>query len=707
MPIKQEHRSLAINTALGPDVLAVRSISVREEISRLFHIEAELSSENNEIDFDKVIGKEVTLRLNVANKEKRYFAGIVSRLVQVANQDGYAHYRATIVPWLWMLTRTSDCRIFMEKTVPEILEEVFNDHDRKDFQLKLSGTYAKKEYCVQYRETDFNFVSRLMEQEGIYYFFDHKDGKHTVVLADAISAHKPCQGYEEIVFHDLDKGAPDREVVSGWTMEKEAQPVAYTLNDFDFKKPKTSLKVASNVTRKYGMAQTEIYDYPGEYVEHGDGERLADVRLNELQSQYEVLHGQANARGIVTGSTFKLKHHPRGDQNREYLITGTTMEIDAGEFSSSGGGGGGEFFSCNFTSIEQAQQYRPARTTPKPIVQGPQTAIVVGPAGQEIYVDDHARIKVQFHWDRYGQKDENSSCWIRVTQPWAGKGYGCMNIPRIGQEVIVDFLEGDPDQPVINGRLYNADSMPNASNAGRDGKPGNAPPSGIPAAAMMTSFKSSSLGGSGGHNEITMNDEGGKEGLLFKAQKDEIHNVGNDREDTVTNNETRKVGVDRSREVGNNEKVKIGVNREKTVGTDEKETIGANKTIDVGSNHTENIGSNMSLTVGKNQSITVAMLKTESVGLASMENVGAAKALSIGAGYAVTVGGAMNTAVGLAQFEEVGMTKKVVVGDAIEITCGSSSFKMDKSGKVTIKGSEISIEASGNVTIKGAKIDLN
>jgi type VI secretion system secreted protein VgrG len=460
MALKQDSRIVAIKTALGPDVLAVGSVSVHEQISHLFQIEAELISEDGAIDFDKVVGHDATIRLDVADKGKRFFNGIVSRLVQVANEGGFARYRATIVPWLWFLTRTADCRIFQNKAVPAIIEEVFKGHGFNDYKLSLSGTYQPKEYCVQYRETDFNFVSRLMEQEGINYYFEHKDGKHTLVLADSTSAHNVFPCYGEITFHEFKKGAAEREVITDWIMEKEVQPVAMALQDFNFKKPKVSLLAATNVTRKYGKAQFEIFDYPGEYVEHDDGQRLADVRLEELQTQYETLRGQASARGLAVGHTFQLKSHPRPDQNREYLLTEVTLNADAGEYASDGGTSGGEFFSCSFTAIDKAQQFRPARLTPKPIVQGVQTAIVTGPAGQEIYVDKYGRVKVQFHWDRYGKRDENSSCWIRVSQAWTGKGWGHIANPHIGEEVILAFLEGDPDRPIIVGRVYNEDHMP-------------------------------------------------------------------------------------------------------------------------------------------------------------------------------------------------------------------------------------------------------
>ena len=742
MPIKQDNRSLAIKTALGPDVLAVRSISVREEISRLFQIEAELSSENAEVDFDKVIGKEVSICLTVPGKDKRHFAGIVSRLVQVGHQDGYAHYRATIVPWLWLLTRTSDCRIFLEKTVPQIIEEVFNDHDRKDFQNKLTGSYEKKEFCVQYRETDFNFISRLMEQEGIYYYFEHKDGKHTMVLADAISAHKPFKGYEEIAYHELDKSAPNREAVSGWTVEKEVQPVAYVLNEFDFKKPKTSLKASTSVTRKYGMAQTEIYDYPGEYVEHGDGERLADVRLHELQSQYEVLHGQASARGMVTGCTFKLKNHPRGDQNREYLVTGTRMEIDAGEFSAGSGSGGGDFFSCHFTTIEKAQQFRPARITPKPIVQGPQTAIVVGPGGEEIYTDEHARVKVHFHWDRYDNRDENSSCWIRVSQYWAGKEWGTIHIPRIGQEVIVEFLEGDPDRPIITGRVYNGEQVP---------------PYGLPANKTQSGIKSrSSKGGSGGNfNEIRFEDKKGGEQVYIHAEKNQDNIVENDETTEVGHDRTEHVGHDEKITIDNNRTEKVGVNEDITIGSNRTEKVGANEDITIGSNRTEKVGVNETIavgasrtrTVGKNETITVALMRTHTVGVneaitvgAAQEiTVGAAQTITVGAVQAITVGANQSTTVGANQSNTIGakqtnsvgadrsssigandslkVAKKLVIdaGDEITIKTGEASITMKKDGTIQIKGKDITIKGSGkigvkadsDVTIKGSKVAAN
>jgi type VI secretion system secreted protein VgrG len=725
MSIKQDTRHVAIKTALGPDVLALRSVSIQEQLSRLFQIEVELSSEDGEVDLDKVVGHDATIRLDVAKNDERYFHGFVSRMVQVANQGGYARYHATIVPWLWLLTRTSDCRIFQEKTVPDIIEEIFKLYGFSDYKLKLTATYPKWEYCVQYRETAFNFVSRLMEQEGIYYYFEHADGKHTLVLADSISAHNPFPGYAEIIFHELESGAVGREVITDWTVEKELQPVKYALNDFDFKKPKTSLLASSDVSRPYGKADYEIYDFPGEYVEHDEGQRLADARINELQSQYEVLHGEASARGLAAGCVFKLKNHPRDDQNREYLVTTVAIQVDAGEFGSGGEGTEGEFFTCRFSAISKTQQYRPERSTPKPIVQGPQTATVVGPAGEEIHTDKYSRIKVQFPWDRYGKWDENSSCWIRVSQFWAGKQWGSIHIPRIGQEVIVEFLEGDPDEPIITGRVYNADQMP---------------PYALPGDKTQSGVKSrSSKGGSTANfNEIRFEDKKGSEEVYVHAEKDQ-NNV-------VENDETTQVGHDRTERVGHDENL--------TVDHDQTETVGNNRVVKIGMNHTENVGSSMNITVGSTLTETVAVNYAETVGAAMELTVGAALAISVGAAMAETVGGVKTESVGMEKSENIGGNRSLNVGgdknetiaknrvvsvtkdqqttiggqqqtsvtkesilnakkvqivaeDEIQFKTGSATITLKKNGDISVNGKKIEIKGSGDVIIKGSTIKEN
>jgi len=712
MAIKQDTRWLAINTPLGADVLAVRSMALQEGLSRPFQIEAELRSEDGKVDFDKVIGHNITLRLNVGVKETRHFNGFVSRFVQVANEGAYASYRATIVPWLWFLTRTSDCRIFQAKSVPDIIEAVFKGHGFSDYKLKLSATYQPREYCVQYRETDFNFVSRLMEQEGINYFFEHENGKHTLVLADATSAHNAFPGYAEITFHPFQQGADERETITDWIMEKEVQPVASALQDFDFKKPKTSLLTKTNVTRNHGKAQFEIYDYPGEYVEHGDGQRLADVRLEELQTQYETLRGQASARGLAVGHTFKLKSHPRAEQNRDYLITTVSLHVDAGEFASDGTAG--PFFACSFTCIDKAQQFRPERQTPKPIVQGPQTAIVVGPSGEEIHTDEHARVKVHFHWDRHDTSDQNSSCWVRVSQYWAGKTWGAIHIPRMGQEVIVEFLEGDPDRPIITGRVYNADQTP---------------PYALPANKTQSGLKSRSSkgGGSANFNEIRLEDKKGSEQLFIHAEKnqdievehDETHWVGHDRTKTIDHDETTHVKHDRTETVDHDETITVHNNRTETVDKEETISIGGNRTETVTKDESITINGGRTETVAKDESITINGARTESVAKdesitisgGRTENVSKDESITIGGGRtedvtkdeSVTIGKGRTVSVG--KDDSLTVAKKLTIdaGDEITITTGSASISMKKDGTIAIKGKNISIEGSGEINVKASK----
>jgi type VI secretion system secreted protein VgrG len=526
--LTQANRFIAINTPLGEDALIIRSFSFTEHISRLFQVEVDLISLDGEVEFEQLIGDGAIIRLELGKDQTRYFHGIISRFVQTKNQGNFAHYRATIVPWLWLLTRTSDCRIFQNKSIPEIIEEVFKAHGLDSYELRLSGTYGPWDFCVQYRETDFNFVSRLMEQEGIYYYFEHAEDKHTLVIADSPSAHAAYEGYETVIYRPpTENQPPDRECITDWVVEKELKPGAYAINDFNFETPKTHLLAKSSIERSHPAAAFEVYDYPGEYELHEDGEFYAKVRIQELQSTYETLHAQATARGMCAGYLFTLQDHPRDDQNREYLITGSSCQVDAGDFESGASTEGDEFFSCSFTCIDCQTPFRPARNTPKPIIQGPQTAIVVGPKGDEIHTDDQARVKVQFHWDRYGKRDENSSCWVRVSQPWAGKGWGSMATPRIGQEVIVEFLEGDPDRPIITGRVYNGDNAP--PYAGGQG--------------VVSGLKSNTHKGTG-YNEMSMDDTKGKEKITIHAQYDMNTTVENDQTNTVKGKFTEEIEKD-------------------------------------------------------------------------------------------------------------------------------------------------------------------
>ena len=450
----QSERPVEIKTPLGADVLLIKHMNAREELGRLFHYEIEVLSTDPAINMSDLLGQAVTIRMDLAEDEERFFHGYVSACSQGGADGRFFGYRLSVRPWLWFLTRTADCRIFQEKTVPDIIKDVFREHGFTDFEESLSGSYRTWEYCVQYRETDFNFVSRLMEQEGIYYYFKHEDGKHTLVLADSYSAHSLVAGEEVPFFNAEDKDVVDRDHFLTWQLSQRVQPGNYALNDFDFERPNANLETRSSVSREHAQAEHEIFDHPGEYLETGDGDSYARMRIEELHAGHEVIEAEANARVLACGALVRVSDHPREDQNREYLITSAQYQIGVGGYESAGSGVKSTF-QVTIGAIDARTPFRSARTTPKPVVQGPQTAIVCGQSGEQIWTDEYGRVKVQFHWDRYGEANESSSCWIRVSQSWAGNGWGSMHVPHVGHEVIVEFLEGDPDRPIITGRVYN------------------------------------------------------------------------------------------------------------------------------------------------------------------------------------------------------------------------------------------------------------
>jgi type VI secretion system secreted protein VgrG len=515
-------RGLILTSPLGED-LVCRSFSGQETLGRLFDYQLDLLSLKRDIKFQDIVGQRVTVTMELP-EGKRHFDGYVTEFRYTGTEGQFASYQAMVKPWLWFLTRTADCRIFQKQTVPDIIKSVFGDNGMSDFKEKLSGTYREWEYCVQYRETDFNFISRLMEQEGIYYFFEHTQGQHMLVLADGLSAHDTFPGYETIPYFPPDPTAAfrERDHIQQVSVTQAIVPGKYAIKDFDWKKPKVDLATELEASRPhaYPIPNPEIFDYPGEYSEVADGDAYVDKKLQELQSQHERVNAGGNARGMGAGYLFTLDAYPRDDLNKEYLIISVMHDIKSDALETSGGAGAEEFYYCQMEVMDSSQQYRSERITPKPVVQGPQTAIVVGPKGEEIHCDEYARVIVQFHWDRYGTNNQNSSCWVRVSQAWAGKTWGAIHIPRIGQEVLVSFLEGDPDQPLITGRVYNADNMP---------------PYGLPANKTQSGIKSrsSKKGADKNFNEFRFEDKKGEEEVYLQAEKDMQTLVKNTRHTVV------------------------------------------------------------------------------------------------------------------------------------------------------------------------------
>ena len=752
MAITQATRQIAIDTPLGEDALLLRSFQGQEALSRLFTFHLDLVSEDASIKYEDIVGQAVTVRLSLADTSQRYWNGYVSRFVQADRDSKVAVYHATMVPWLWFLDQTTDCRIFQGKTAPDIIKQIFKEYGYNDFALRLYGDFVKRDYCVQYRESDFNFVSRLMEEEGICYFFEHENGKHTLILANDPSSHKACPNQPTARYEGSAGGWQDDDVILHWHQEQELRPGVYTVTDYNFETPATSLLSSVNGTGKW-----EVYDFPGEYAKRADGDRLAKVRLQEQQMPQSVARGTSDCRAFGVGYKFKLTDHYRDDLNQEYVLTSLhhSGRHNLG-YGSSASESAEPVYENSFECVPATTPIRPPRRTPVPVVQGCQTAVVVGPAGEEIFTDKYGRVKVQFHWDREGKKNEASSCWVRVSYPWAGKSWGGIHVPRIGQEVIVDFIEGDPDRPIITGRTYNAGQMP---------------PWDLPGKMMVSGYKSNSTKGGGGYNELSFDDTKGTELIQVHGQFDMDTKIEHDERRHVLNNRTKSVDVDESSTIGNNRTEKVGNNEQITIGVNRTETVGTNETISIGSNRNETVGANESITValmrtrnvgvneminvGGAQEITIGGLQALTVGLTRAKNIGVSESVNIGTTQSINVGAAQTVNVGASQSTtiaagqtisvgadlaetisgnhgentsqdrtasigqndslNVGKVLAIQAGDEITLTTGSASILMKKDGTITIQGKDITIkgsgkitaEASGDMTLKGSKILQN
>ncbi len=503
---KQEGKPIRVNTPLDPDVLLLERMTGHEDVSKPFEFTLEMLSLNAAIDPADLLRKPITVEMDLPDGSVRYINGIVRRFVQLGRGVTFTTYIAEVVPTIWLLSLSSDCRIFQSKKASDIVKQVFDDYSIKDYKVSLTATdYPVREYCVQYRETHLDFISRLLEEEGIFYFFEHANGKHTIVLADAPSAVKAATVAElPVSIADPDKPVPDTiteiEVGTGVPSGK------VTLFDYNDTLPKR-LEGTTAGTSKYSTASISVFDYPGKFDVVADADRASRLVMEERESLTSEIRGKTNCTGVCSGYRLDVTEHYRRDVNASYQILSVQHQGWVSEYVTAPAGTPPFVYTAAFTGIPQAVPYRPSRLTPRSIVHGSQTALVVGPSGEEIYVDKYGRVKVQFFWDRTGKSDENSSCWMRVSSTWAGKNWGFIQIPRIGQEVIVDFLEGDPDRPIITGRVYNAELMP---------------PYTLPANGTQSGLKtrSSKGGGAAEANELRFEDKKGSEEVYLHSQKD-------------------------------------------------------------------------------------------------------------------------------------------------------------------------------------------
>ncbi|QQR42871.1 type VI secretion system tip protein VgrG [Myxococcus xanthus] len=605
----------------GADALSVSSISGTEALSHLFDFRVDFfAKDGNPIATSELLEQDALLTLSIRDSAPRYVHGWVREVESLGMKTGRRRYRAHVVPRLWRLTQHHRSRIFQQKSVPDILKDVLDAAGVKT-RLALSGSYAPREYCVQYRESDFAFLSRLMEWEGIFYFFEHTEDGHTLVLGDKPSAHAPLpQGQQLPLRPSLGKEVVEGEYLSALEVVHRLRPGAVHLKDFDFEKP--GLDISGKAQAPEGVTELELYDYPAGYVAPGVGKAATNVRTEAASMGGRTLMGQGVAPRLTPGYLLEVQSPEDGTFAGEYLVTevvhsGTQPDVSAGSEAIQG------LYRNQYHLLPKAVPFRPRRLTPLPQLAGPQTATVVGPAGEEIHTDEHGRIKVQFHWDREGKRDERSSCWVRVGQPWGGPAWGDVWLPRIGQEVVVRFLEGDPDRPLVAGAVYNGT---------------NTVPYGLPGEKTKSTRKSASSLGSDGFNEVRVEDAAGQEEVFTHAQKDEDLLTENDKDQQVTGFEDLLVKKDRKRTVEGNQELRVGLDDVGVVEQNQTLLVQGNRSTRTTLSHDEEVEGNQTMTVGGN--LTALVLQ------GAMENVGAAKATTIGGVYSVNVALAYNEATG-------------------------------------------------------------
>jgi type VI secretion system secreted protein VgrG len=710
--------------------MSLRRLQGHEEVSRPFRYELILLGPSHNLDLDKLLATGIAVEIE-GTEGRRILHGLIADVTYRGEMEDLARYDVILVPWLWFLGRRADCRIFQNMTAVQIVKEVIAAH-HGDLEDRLTSHYEQRDYCVQYRESDLNFVCRLLEEEGIFFYFEHSHGKHTMMLVDEPSQCANRPGYSVVPFYPPSSALRrERDHLFRWEILARAQTAQTALRSFDFKQPARPLEAADQTAGKHGRDNLQAYDYPGGFVSTDAGDTRTRILLEELRAERRRVLGAGNATGLACGHRFTLRNFPRTDENVEHLIISidTKLEIEPQRAVAADAD---DTYECVIEAVVSRIPFWPARVTPRPFVHGPQTAIVTGPGGEEIYTDQYGRVKVQFHWDRQGKSDANTSCWLRVSQAWAGAGFGAIHIPRIGQEVIVDFLEGNPDQPIITGRVYNA------SRTVPYGLPGNATQSGI---------KSNSSKGGGGSNELRFEDKAGSEQVYLHAQKDEVIVVEHDKTETVHHNETIQIDVDRTETVGNNETLTVVSNRTRHVGVNETVTVGANQAITVQANQTVNVLANQAETVGANRTDTVALNEARTVGVAQQVTIGAARNVTVGAvqaheigaddtwnigsNHTVSVGGDDSLTVGgnrqasvagsdsltVSDAQSINVTKAITITgqDDITITNGNATLVMKKNGDISLSGKNILFDASakmdlkagGNITQKGQKILQN
>lgn len=693
MQLTQDNRPLRIETALGKDILLLRRLRSTEAFSRLFTIEVDLLSYEENIKAETIVGDHAAIFIAATGEKIRNLNGFVKSFVYTGlEKRGLYGYKAELVPWLWFLDKRTNCRVYQNLTVQQIIESILGEMGFSDFRFSLSEEHPELEYCVQYQESDFQFISRLIEHEGMFYFFEHQADKHILHISDNASTYLFLE--QKIIEHS--SGSRSGQYLNSWQHRFQYCSGSYTQTDFNFENANHSLltETPTSIKLKNNTA-LERFEFPGYYKDNQRGQNLTRVRMQQEEMAYESIIATGNLHQVEIGKKFKLQSDENlADDKKQFVISeichyafeGSYLDEKHTPETTRGEDNGNlqESYRNQISCFPAEVIFRPTRQTPKPRVEGVQTAVVVGKAGDEIYTDKYGRIKLQFHWDRYGTRNENSSCWVRVATPWAGTKWGTLHIPRVGQEVVVTFVNGDLDQPLVIGSVYNSAHMP---------------PVALPEGKNYAGMKSRSAKADGScFNEFSLDDSKGSEQVKLHAQKDYNTTVGNNLSSSVTANASYNVDGNSSSTVGGNSALSIQGNESAAIQGNQDYTVQGNRSGTVAGNLTENIGGKAESSIGTSDSRNIGTTHDLTIGTNQVLNIGANQTISVGANQETTISG--NQSIGISGKQEIS-----ALAQNVSITTSANTSALD----ITVNGqTKISLSVAGSsITIDPAGITLS
>lgn len=744
--------------------MLVNKMTAEEELSRDFCYTLELISDHPEIELKDVQCKMVCVHLLRADHSVRYFNGYCFEFALLKVEKGLAFYQMVLKPWLAFLRLRNDHYIFHNQTITEQTKEIFLEYGMASYEMKIREGDPRRTFSSQYDESDYNYLHRRWEEMGWFYWYEHNASGHRLMLADFSPAAHPIDGDKQVAWHHSG-GDNTEDKIENWSPVREVVSGKVTFSSFDFKSPSPSLVSNSSEHIQGNIHKIEVYHYRGLYAypDSALGQLLAKKKMEQIDSAGKRFVASGNHRALQPGRSFMLSRHSRllsfgaAPQDFEFLILSCRHQVDNNLLNADGQSA---HYENRMTCVRKKIKWRPEYgfNSVDTKVPGIDTATVVGPAGEEIHTDKYGRIKVQFHWDRQGKFDEKSSCWVRVMTPWADQNFGMIAVPRTGTEVVIQYLQGNPDRPLVVGMLYNQRHMPPWS------LPANKTQSGI--------LTRSSQGGKAAHaNALRFEDKKGEEEVWLHAEKDQrievehdeshwvghdrsktvdhdetvlikhdrsetvdhdetilIHNdrkervdhnetisIGNDRKEDVGQDETILIGRDRKEKVGHDETIIIGHDRTETVshnetlsvGNDRSDKVSHNDTLSVGDNRNKSVGKSESDHIGKNWKIQVGKFKIEQVNIGASQTVGMFKMSNVGIGYSLNVGAGMMTVVGVEQITKVGKTMLVSAGEHLELVCGAAKIVLRKDGGIFLQGSHIELAGSKAINADSPSIDIN